>query len=35
MWARDNGYLSKYDPMQVPMAGFLETMALEGDLDDE
>jgi hypothetical protein len=35
MWARDNGYLSKYDPMQVPMAGFLENMALEGDLDDE
>ena len=35
MWARDNGYLFKYDPMQVPMAGFLENMALEGDLDDE
>jgi hypothetical protein len=35
LWARDNGYLSKYDPVQVPMAGFLETMALEGDLDDE
>ena len=35
MWAKENGYLSKYDPMQVPMGGMLEAMALEGDLDDE
>jgi hypothetical protein len=35
LWAREHGYLLKYDPAQVPMAGFLETMALEGDLDDE
>ena len=38
IWASENGYLSKrnhYIPTQVPMAGLLETMALEGDLDDE
>lgn len=35
MWAKKQGYLSKYDPAQVPMSGVLEAMAFEGDLDDE
>ena len=34
MWAKQQGYLAKYDPAQVPMGGVLEAMALDGDLDE-
>ena len=33
-WAKDHGYLTKYEPSQACLNGCLEAMALDGDLDD-